>query len=141
MATARPIPTITYATAARIVADAIGHAASLNERVAAVVVDPGGHVVAAGRMDGASAAVLDFATDKAYTAAMLEQPTRDVASEMIESRQQAYGALSRPRLCAWDGGLPIREGGVIIGAVGVSGAPGEIDIACGEAALTAAGLA
>jgi uncharacterized protein GlcG (DUF336 family) len=38
------------------------------------------------------------------------------------------------------GGLPLREGGVLIGGIGVSGGSAEEDEICARAALTALGL-
>jgi glc operon protein GlcG len=133
-------PVINYEAAARLVAEAVKHAASGNWVIAVVVVDPSGHIVASARMDGVPAPIIEFAADKAYTAVTLQQSTMDLAKDMAESQQQEMGAANRPRLCAWDGGVPIVENGLIIGGLGVSGAPGPIDIECGAKALAALGL-
>ena len=133
-------PVITYDAAARLVAESIKHAASGDWIIAVVVVDPSGHIVASARMDGVPAPVIEFAADKAYTAVALQQSTMDLFKDMSSSRQQEMGAASRPRLCAWDGGVPILESAELIGGLGVSGAPGPIDIECGAKALAALGL-
>ena len=140
MALSRMLPVITYETAGKLVAEAVAHAEAGGWAIAVVVVDPSGHIVASARMDGVSAPIIEFAADKAYTAVTLRIPTANVAKEMIDSKQQEMGALGRPRLCAWDGGVPIIENGAIIGGLGVSGAPGPIDIECGAKALAVLGL-
>lgn len=136
---ATPVPVIRYASAAALVAAALDHARANGWAVAAAVVDPWGSVVAAGRMDGVPAPILDYATDKAYTAA-LGKSSRAFAERMGSAPGLTMGLSNRPRLCAWDGGVPIREGGTLIGAIGVSGAAGHEDIACAEAALAALSL-
>lgn len=141
MSLSRMLPVITYETAARLVAEAIAYARAGDWAIAVVVLDPSGHTVASARMDGVAAPIIEFAADKAYTAVALQIPTAEVAREMIDSKQQEMGALGRPRLCAWDGGVPIMENDVQIGGLGVSGAPGHIDIECGARALAALGLA
>lgn len=131
---------ITCAAARQLVDEAIAAAVREGRTIAVAVTDPAGHVVAAARMDGVAPAVNGFAEDKAYTSAMLKRTTTELARGMEATRQQEFGAMSRPRLCAWPGGQPIFEDGVLIGGLGVSGAPGPVDIVIGTAALKAMGL-
>lgn len=135
----RTLTALTYEAAAALVAGAVAHARENGWAIACAVVDPAGQVLAAGRMDGAAPAILDFARDKAYTAA-LGRTTRDFFERMSSARDLELGLSNRPRLCAWEGGLPVRHGGVLVGAIGVSGAAGPEDAACGRAALAALGL-
>lgn len=130
---------ITYAAATQLVSEAVAHADANGWAIAAVVLDPSGHMVASGRMDGVPAPVHDFAADKAFTA-VLGTSSRGFFERMSSSPALAMGAGNRPRLCAWDGGVPIRSGDHLIGALGVSGAAGPDDVACAEAALAALGL-
>lgn len=130
---------ISYSSASTAVQAALDHAAQNGWYVAAIVVDPSGHMVAAGRMDGAPAAVADFAFDKARTA-VLGKSTRAFGERMLSNPELGLGLVNRPGLCAWDGGMPILENGVLIGAMGVSGAAGPDDILCVEAGLAAIGL-
>lgn len=139
MTHSRQAPIVTYAAAARLVAEAVRHAEAKGWTVAVVVLDPSGHIVAAARMDGVAPMILDYAADKAFTAC-LGKPTTAFFERMSSSPALAMGAANRPRLCAWDGGLPIREKGALIGAIGVSGAAGSEDVECAEAALAALGL-
>ena len=126
---------ITYAAADELVQRALAHAAANGWAVAAVVVDPWGAIVASGRMDGVPAPIHDFAADKAFTA-MLGKSTRAFNERMSSGKELQLGLLNRPRLCAWEGGVPVLVDGVLIGALGVSGAAGPEDAACAEAAVT-----
>lgn len=140
MSHSEPRPVITCEAARKLVDAAIAAAVREGRGIAVAVVDPGGHLVAAARMDGVPGAVNGFAEDKAYTAAMVRITTTAFAQGMEATRQQEFGAMSRPRLCAWPGGQPIYEDGRLIGGLGISGAPGPVDVACGAAALDALGL-
>lgn len=133
------VPVIKYATAKQLVETAVAHALENGWRVAVVVQDPWGSTVASGRMDGVSPAILEIAGDKAYTATM-GKSTKAFYERMSSSPDLSMGLQNRSRFCAWEGGLPIRSGAVLIGAIGVSGAAGPEDVACAEAALARAGL-
>ncbi|WP_298852805.1 heme-binding protein [uncultured Ruegeria sp.] len=130
---------ITQEAANVAVQAALSYAKDNGWAVAAMVVDASGHMLAAGRLDNTPAAVAEFAQDKAQTA-VLGKPTRDFAERMLSSPELQLGMVNRPRLCAWDGGIPIHENGILIGAIGISGAAGPDDIKCAEAGLRAIGL-
>lgn len=131
---------LAYETAARMVAAAIAHAQANGWRIAVAVVDPFGHVLASGRMDGAAPPILEFATDKAYTA-ILGRTSLAFGERMAQLKSLELGLGTRDRLLVWEGGIPVREDGELIGAIGVSGASGHEDAACARAAIEAAGLA
>ena len=133
-AQARNQPVMTYETATSLVARALAHATENGWAVAAVAVDPWGAIIASGRMDGVPAPVHDFAADKAYTAT-LGKTSLAFAERMGSAKGLELGLINRPRLCAWEGGMPVRVDGQLIGALGVSGAAGPEDAACAEAAL------
>jgi glc operon protein GlcG len=129
-------------TAARSLVDtAIAHAESCGWCVAVAVVDISGDIVASGRMDGAPPAVADFASDKAYTASMVNKSTRAFFERMASSPELAMGLTNRRRLICWEGGLPILVNGALIGGIGVSGASGPEDAECASEALAGLGLA
>lgn len=135
----RTTRTLTWAAARDMVAHAIAHAEANRWTVAVAVLDPSGHLLAAGRMDGAPPQILDFATDKAFTA-ILGRTSLAFGERMAELKSLEMGLANRPRLLAWEGGLPVRAGGVLVGAIGVSGASGPEDAACARAAIAALGL-
>jgi uncharacterized protein GlcG (DUF336 family) len=103
------------------------------------VVDAGGNLVAFARMDGAWMGSIDIAIDKAFTSRMFDIPTKDLA-EKAQPGQEFYGIQisNHERIMVFAGGVPLRHGGEIVGAVGVSGGHGKQDQAVVEAA--AAGL-
>ena len=110
--------TIGYTSSASLVANAVEHAIKNGWPVAAVVLDMSGHVVAAGRMDDVCNLVFEIACDKALTAT-LGQPSKGYFERMSSTPELTMGAANRPRLCAWEGGFPIRNDGATIGAIGV----------------------
>ena len=135
----RETAVVTYTAAARLRDLACEHAVSNGWSIAVVILDPWGTVITSARMDGVAPAILEIATDKAYTAT-LGKTTRAFFERMSSSPELTLGLQTRARLCAWEGGVPIRENDVLIGAIGVSGAAGHEDVACAEYALATLGL-
>jgi uncharacterized protein GlcG (DUF336 family) len=119
-------------------------AASLKARelgvaVSVAVVDAGGNLVAFARMDGAEIAGPTLAVDKAYTAVANRASTAELA------RQAAPGGplfglhgCANGRFVIFGGGVPLRTGDAIAGAIGVSGATVDLDILCAETGCAAA---
>ena len=77
------------------------------------------------------------ASSKAYTALSFRSTTADFAKAIADKRlDPGLGRL--PNVVAMAGGLPIEAGGGLVGAVGVSGAPGgDKDEACAAAGIDA----
>jgi uncharacterized protein GlcG (DUF336 family) len=102
----------------------------------AVLVDADGVRQALLRGDRAGSHTLDSAYDKAYTAASFKTDT----SALVE-RSKTVSALSNlftqvPHLMLFGGGVAIKIGDEVIGAIGAAGAPGaELDDACARAGL------
>jgi uncharacterized protein GlcG (DUF336 family) len=79
----------------------------------------------------------DMATAKAYTAVSFRTNTTALA-EMTQAGRPASGIRNRPGVAAVGGGLMIEAGGSLLGAIGVSGAPGgREDDACAAAGIAA----
>ena len=79
----------------------------------------------------------DMATAKAYTAASFRTNTSELA-EATQAGKPASGIRNRPGVAAVGGGLMIEAGGSLLGAIGVSGAPGgREDDACAAAGIAA----
>lgn len=116
------------------------HAAESGWLVAVVVTDVQGCPLSALRMDGVAPPVLDFAGDKAYTAATMRRSTAAWFERMNASPGLRTGLANRSRLLVWGGGLPVVLEGQVIGGIGVSGAAEPEDIACARTALEALGL-
>jgi len=102
----------------------------------AVVVDADGVRQAVLRGDRAGSHTLDSANDKAYTAASFKADTSALAERA--KTVPGFSALftQLPHLILFGGGLVIKLGDEVIGAVGASGAPGaNLDEACARAGL------
>ena len=99
----------------------------------AVVVDTDGVTQALLRGDGAGVHTLDSAHDKAYTSVTFRADTG-----ALLDRAPAIGPLVArlPHLLLFQGGVVIRIGSEVIGAIGAAGAPGgNLDEACARAGL------
>ena len=131
---------ITGEAAAKAVAAAVAHAGTLGVRINAAVTDGAGTLMAFLRMPGAFVHSVDIAIDKAYTAAGFGFPTSQWPEIFKTDDALRQGMPHRPRLVVFGGGLPIREGGELIGGIGVSGASAGQDEACARAGLAAIGL-
>ena len=106
-------------------------------QVAVAVVDRSGVTQVLLRDRFAGPHTVDMAIDKAWTAASFRTSTGALA-EVTESGKPMSGLRQRPRVVAVGGGLTIEAGGALLGAIGVSGAPGgERDDACARAGIAA----
>src|SRR6187397_2111205 len=107
--------------------------------VSVFVADSHGELVAAATMDGAAPDTRLNAQRKAYTAARSDaRSTRELAEK---ARADAVERASfDPFFTFFLGGVAAFEGGERVGAVGVSGLPGEVDEQLVLAAIEAAGL-
>ncbi len=131
---------ITAEAANTAVVAAIAKAGELGIRINAAVTDGSGVLAAFLRMPGAFLHSVDIAIDKAYTAAGFGFPTTQWAGILKGNEALRLGMPVRPRNVVFGGGLPIREGGALIGGIGVSGGSAEQDEECARAGLAALGL-
>jgi uncharacterized protein GlcG (DUF336 family) len=103
--------------------------------VTAAVVDRAGGVRVVMRADKAGPHTLDSARRKAYTAASTKRSTM----EMLENVQKNPAAQYLPMIDGFlvvGGGVPVKVGDDVIGAIGVGGAPGgHLDDECAKAGL------
>jgi uncharacterized protein GlcG (DUF336 family) len=103
-------------------------------KVSVTVVGLEGQVLVALRGDGASPHTLENSQRKAYTARTFRITSGEFAQRVKDNPTSGQANLSG--VIAIQGGLPIKLGDVVIGAVGVSGAPGgEKDEVCAKAGL------
>ena len=137
-AAAQPAPALDAKLAQAIVACCVAHSAARQQSHAIVVVDAGGHMVAALRMDGNGSGIFDFALAKAEAAAAWGFST----AQMLENSRGTPGFDRAPKVVIVPGGIPLfsADGKARIGAVGVSGEAPADDAACAEAGIRAAGL-
>jgi len=93
------------------------------------VVDSGGNLVAFERMDGAQLASIQIAEHKARTAATFRRETKVFEKGIQQSAN--YYVMTVDGIIGSRGGIPLIEGGKLIGAIGCSGGTGSQDeVAC-----------
>ena len=93
-----------------------------------------GEVLVAIRGDGAPPHTMENSQRKAYTARTFRIPSGEFVQRVKDN--PTLGAVHLTGIIAAQGSLPIKVGDEVIGAVGVSGAPGgEKDEACAKAGI------
>ncbi|EJU14978.1 hypothetical protein LH128_00877 [Sphingomonas sp. LH128] len=138
------MPSITLSQAQAMIDGALAHAATLALKPLAVaVLDPGGHVIALARQDGASTLRPQIATGKAAGALGLGVSSRRIGDMAAERPWfvAALGPAAAQGLIPAAGGLIVEaEDGTISGAIGVTGDTSDNDELCALAGIAAAGL-
>lgn len=106
-------------------------------QVAVAVTDRAGIVQVLLRDRFAGPHTVETASNKAWTAVTFRQDT--LAFDIATAREpRAAGVRGLPRVVAIGGGVPVESQGSILGAIGISGAPGgAADHACAMAGLAA----
>jgi uncharacterized protein GlcG (DUF336 family) len=107
--------------------------------VSVFVADDHGELVAAATMDGAAPDTRLNAERKAYTAARSDAETTRALAEKVRADPVELQSFD-PRFTFFKGGVAAFEDDRRVGAVGVSGLPGDEDEALATAAIRAAGL-
>jgi uncharacterized protein GlcG (DUF336 family) len=97
------------------------------------VVDAGGNLVSFQRMDGAQLASIQISQHKARWAVLTRRETKAYENAI----QTSNGVATLDGIIASRGGIPLIEGGKIIGAIGCSGGVGSQDeVTCKAGAAT-----
>lgn len=107
------------------------------KKVAIAVCGPDGNPIAVHNMDGAFLVSFNVAMKKAYTAAAVQMSTLEFG-KLAQPGGTFYGveAIEGGNMVIFGGGIPIKIGETLIGALGVSGGTGEEDHALAECALS-----
>ncbi len=129
---------ITLADARRVIDAAERRAQEIGQPMNIAVVDEGGNLVAHVRMDNAWIGSVDISINKAWTSRAFNISTRELA-ELSQSGDQFFGihASNRGRVMIFAGGVPLKRGEQVVGAIGVSGGMGKQDQAVAEAGAAA----
>ncbi len=125
---------ISFELANKMVGAAAAKAKEIGVPQVISVIDDTGYLKAFGRMDGAPLMCEEIATSKAFTA-LFGLPTDQFFEALKGEASLMAGLFHRPRIAAFGGGLPIKIGNAVVGAIGVSGGTAEQDIQCARAAL------
>jgi glc operon protein GlcG len=134
MAIVRTRRTIDNAGAEAVLAAAEGHANAHGYRVVIAVVDPSGELIAVRRTEDAQVASSRVAIDKARTAAIFVRPSREMEEQVSGGR---IGALALRGATCLTGGIPLKVGDEVVGAVGTSGETPDEDESCSIAGASA----
>ncbi|WP_293910996.1 heme-binding protein [Deinococcus sp.] len=125
---------LNLALARTLIAAAEQKAREIGQPMNIAVVDAGGNLIAHVRMDGAWIGSIDISINKAFTSRAFDISTKDLG-ENSQPGGQFYGihTSNHGRVMIFVGGIPLKQGGVVVGAIGVSGGSGEQDQAVAEA--------
>ena len=117
------------------IATAVAEAKKHDWKMNVAVVDSGGNLVAFQRMDGAQFASIQISQHKARTAALFRRETK-AFENAIQLNNSPY-VTTLDGMIGSRGGIPLIEGGKLIGAIGCSGGTGSQDeVVCAAAAAT-----
>jgi glc operon protein GlcG len=117
------------------IAAAVAEAKKHDWKLNVAVVDSGGNLVAFQRMDGAQLASIQVSEHKARAAVTFRRETK-VFEEAVQLKQN-YSVMTLDGIVASRGGIPLIEGGKIVGGIGCSGGTGSQDeVACKLGAAT-----
>ena len=134
------ITIINSKTALKAVTTAVETAENMGLKINACVVGTAGHRVAELCCDDTKIIALKMAYDKAYTANALQGATDELYEKFKDKPQILYGfSNASQNLVLLAGGLPIVFEGIIVGAIGISGASADEDKEIALKALKAIG--
>lgn len=130
-------PNVSLALANQLVGAALAACQAEGRSAVAVVVvvDRGGNLVAVQRGDSVGPHNTDAAVRKAFTALSTKSPTRQLAAN-VRANPDSQNLNTVGALLLIGGGVPLKVGSEVIGAIGVGGAGGAVqDEACALQAI------
>jgi uncharacterized protein GlcG (DUF336 family) len=136
----RQITSLTLADARTLIAAGEKQAQELGIPYNIAVVDAGGGLIAHVRMDGAWLGSVDISINKAWTARAFDMATEDLA-KMAQSGKPLFGidSTNHEKVVIFGGGVPLKAGDVVVGALGASGGTVDQDLKVAKAAVSAFG--
>lgn len=137
----KPTPTangITLDEANNVIAAARRKAVEIGVPMDIAIVDAGNNLTAFARMDGAWLGSIDIAISKAKTARFFDMTSEDLGA-MAQPGEPIFGinVSNDGKVIIFGGGIPLVRGGIIVGAIGVSGGLVPQDIEVAEAGVEA----
>ena len=130
--------TLQLPDARRIIAAATKKAEDIKQPMNIAIVDAGGNLLAFERMEDAWLGSIDISIKKAWTSRAFNITTQDLASHS-QSGNQFFGihASNDGKVMIFAGGIPIKQDGQVVGAIGVSGGSGDQDHEVAHAGVAA----
>jgi len=132
-------PTISTDAALQVANATLAQCRQEGQKVSVTVIDHAGRAKVSIRDDGAAPHTDVHSFRKAYTALTYKMPSGEYGKRFTELR--SMGPVLLPNITTAAGGLPIRSGERVIGAVGVSGTPGSAGGGEHDEKCAAAGIA
>jgi uncharacterized protein GlcG (DUF336 family) len=131
--------TLSADAAQELASAALAYCRKEGHKVSITVLDNTGRTKLAVRDDGAAPHSFEHSLRKAYTALTYNMPSGEYGKRAA-ANPGAIGPQLLANITTAAGGLPIRAGNSVVGAVGVSGTPGsagggEADSKCGQAGI------
>jgi len=120
--------TVSLENARRMIAGGEAKARDIGQSMNVAIVDNGGNLVAFAHMDGAWKGSVDIEIDKAFISAMFKLATKGLA-EKAQPEEPFFGihVSNHGRVMIFPGGIPLKQDGECVGAVGVSGGDNRED--------------
>ena len=124
--------------ARRIITAAEQKADQIGQPMNVAVVDEGGNLIAFERMANAWLGSIDISQKKAWNSRAFDIATKDLAAH-AQSGDQFFGihASNDGKVMIFAGGIPLKQDGKVVGAIGLSGGSGDQDHAVAEAGVAA----
>ena len=137
----KPVPTangITLEEAHQVLMAARQKAEEIGVQMNIAVVDAGGNLTAFIRMDNAWLGSIDIAQGKAFSARAFDMSTKDLGAESQQGKSLfGINASNHGKIIIFAGGIPLKDGERVVGAIGVSGGSVEQDQEVAEAGVAA----
>jgi uncharacterized protein GlcG (DUF336 family) len=133
------MPGIMLNDALRVCAAAQKEAEAMKQPMNIAVVDAGGNLMAFVRMDGAWLGSIDIAQKKAWTSRAFDIETKALG-RLSQPGEDFYGITvsnGGDKVMIFAGGVPLKRGDEVVGAIGVSGGVGKQDQGVAEAGANA----
>jgi uncharacterized protein GlcG (DUF336 family) len=128
---------ITLETAEFLVEKAIEKAGQINLRICVWILDPSGNPILFKRQEGSPLISIETSRKKALTAVGFGFPTGQAWYDFMKDDPILSGGVPQmPDFILLGGGAPIRSGGDMIGAIGISGGHYKQDEECLNYALS-----
>ncbi|GLZ84322.1 hypothetical protein Pres01_03730 [Metapseudomonas resinovorans] len=128
---------ISTADAQKLASATVAACQAKGYNVSASVVDRAGLLKAFARADNAGPHTIEASQAKAFTSASAKAPTLAIM-ENAQKNPAAANLTDIPGFLLLGGGVPVKAGDSVIGAIGVAGAPGgHLDAQCADEVLAA----
>ncbi len=129
---------LTLERAKAVVEAALRKAEEIGVAMNIAIVDAGNNLVAFARMDRAWLGSIDIAQGKAFTARAFDMETKALG-KMAQPGEPLFGihASNNGKIIIFAGGIPLKDGDTVVGAIGVSGGTVDQDQEVAEAGVAA----